>query len=96
MLNIAILGSGNGSNCQAIIDAINDSKLNANISCIISDVKDAYIYSCKKDIEAIKPGNVNLISPDNDTTADDYIRSCILSSKKLFIMDYCLIVESCI
>ena len=35
MLNIAILGSGNGSNCQAIIDAINDGKLNANVSCII-------------------------------------------------------------
>ena len=33
--------SGNGSNCQAIIDAINDGKLNANVSCIISDVKDA-------------------------------------------------------
>ena len=43
MLEIAILGSGNGSNCQAIIDAINDNKLNAKISCIISDVKDARI-----------------------------------------------------
>ena len=43
MLNIAILGSGNGSNCQAIIDATNDGKLNANVSCIISDVKDARI-----------------------------------------------------
>ena len=45
MLNIAILGSGNGSNCQAIIDAINDCKLNANVSCIISDVKDARILT---------------------------------------------------
>ena len=45
MLNIAILGSGNGSNCQAIIDAINDGKLNANVSCIISDVKDARILT---------------------------------------------------
>ena len=48
MLNIAILGSGNGSNCQAIIDAINDSKLNANVSCIISDVKDARILTRAK------------------------------------------------
>ena len=48
MLNIAILGSGNGSNCQAIIDAINYSKLNANVSCIISDVKDARILTRAK------------------------------------------------
>ena len=68
---------------------LNDSTI-SQLGITISDVKDAYIYSCKKDIEAIKPGNVNLISPDNDTTADDYIRSCILSSEKLFILDLSL------
>ena len=45
MLKIAILGSGNGSNCQAIIDSVNNNELNAKICCIISDVKDARILT---------------------------------------------------
>lgn len=43
MLNIGILGSGNGSNAQSIIDAINAGTLNARVVCIISDVANAYI-----------------------------------------------------
>jgi phosphoribosylglycinamide formyltransferase-1 len=42
-LKIAVLGSGSGSNCQSIIDAINDKTLNAEIVCVISDVADAAI-----------------------------------------------------
>lgn len=42
-LRIAVLGSGKGSNCQSIIDAIADDSLPAKIVCIISDVEDAYI-----------------------------------------------------
>jgi phosphoribosylglycinamide formyltransferase-1 len=43
MLNIAILGSGKGSNAQAIIDAIAAKTLDAQIVCVISDVADAFI-----------------------------------------------------
>lgn len=43
MLNIAIFGSGSGSNYQAIAEAINAGTLDARIACVISDVKDAYI-----------------------------------------------------
>ena len=43
MLNIAILGSGKGSNAQAIIDAITAKKLDAQIVCVIADVADAFI-----------------------------------------------------
>ena len=43
MLNIAILGSGKGSNAQAIIDAIAAKKLDARIVCVIADVADAFI-----------------------------------------------------
>lgn len=39
---IVILISGNGSNLQAIIDAIESGKLNAKIECVISDKPDAY------------------------------------------------------
>jgi phosphoribosylglycinamide formyltransferase-1 len=43
MLNLAVFGSGSGSNYQAIAEAIADGRLNARIACVISDVKDAYI-----------------------------------------------------
>ena len=43
MLNLAIFGSGSGSNYQAIAEAIADGSLNARIACVISDVKDAFI-----------------------------------------------------
>jgi phosphoribosylglycinamide formyltransferase-1 len=42
-IKIAVLGSGSGSNCQSIIDAINAGTLDAEIVCVISDVPDAYI-----------------------------------------------------
>jgi phosphoribosylglycinamide formyltransferase-1 len=43
MLNLAVLGSGSGSNYQAIADAISAGRLNARVACVISDVKEAYI-----------------------------------------------------
>ncbi len=43
MLNIAIFGSGSGSNYQAIAEAIKDGTLNARIACVLSDVEDAFI-----------------------------------------------------
>lgn len=45
MLKLAILGSGYGSNFQAIIDAIEFDDLSAEIACVISDVKDAHILT---------------------------------------------------
>jgi phosphoribosylglycinamide formyltransferase-1 len=42
-LRIAILGSGKGSNAQAILDAITAGRLNARVVCVLSDVADAYI-----------------------------------------------------
>jgi phosphoribosylglycinamide formyltransferase-1 len=42
-LKIAVLGSGSGSNCQSIIDAIEDGTLAATIVMVISDVEDAHI-----------------------------------------------------
>jgi phosphoribosylglycinamide formyltransferase-1 len=43
MLNIAIFGSGSGSNYQAIAEAISAGTLDARIACVISDVKEAFI-----------------------------------------------------
>ena len=43
MLKLAIFGSGSGTNCQAIMDAVEAGTLNAEIKCVLSDVEDAYI-----------------------------------------------------
>jgi len=42
-IRIAVLGSGSGSNCQSIFDAITDGRLNAEIVMVLSDHRDAYI-----------------------------------------------------
>ncbi|MFB3897940.1 MAG: phosphoribosylglycinamide formyltransferase [bacterium] len=42
MVNLAIFASGNGSNLQAIIDAIESGNLAARIMVVFSDKKDAY------------------------------------------------------
>jgi len=43
MLNLAIFGSGSGSNYQAIAEAIETGTLDARIACVIADVEDATI-----------------------------------------------------
>ena len=43
MLKLAIFGSGSGTNCQAIIDAVEAGTLDAEIKCVLSDVKGAFI-----------------------------------------------------
>jgi phosphoribosylglycinamide formyltransferase-1 len=42
-LRVAVLGSGKGSNCQSIINAIASGALNARIVCVLSDVENAFI-----------------------------------------------------
>ncbi len=43
MLKLGIFGSGSGTNCQAIIDAVEAGTLEAEIKCVLSDVQDAFI-----------------------------------------------------
>ncbi|MDP4623941.1 MAG: phosphoribosylglycinamide formyltransferase [Akkermansiaceae bacterium] len=43
MLSLGILGSGSGSNMQAIVDAIEDGRLDARIALVLSDNPSAYI-----------------------------------------------------
>ena len=42
-LRIAVLGSGGGSNFQAILDAMHRGALRAQVVCVLSDVADAFI-----------------------------------------------------
>ena len=41
-LKLAVLVSGNGSNLQAIIDAIESGAINAQITCVVSNKSDAF------------------------------------------------------
>ena len=43
MLKLAVFGSGSGTNCQAIINAVEAGALDVEIKCILSDVEDAVI-----------------------------------------------------
>ena len=42
MINIGVLASGRGTNLQAIIEAIEEGKIEGRISIVISDNRDAY------------------------------------------------------
>jgi phosphoribosylglycinamide formyltransferase 1 len=44
-IRVAVLGSGSGTNCQSIIDAIATRQLNASITGVISDVESAGILA---------------------------------------------------
>ncbi len=43
MLTLGVLGSGGGTNCQAVLDAIGAGRLDARVGCVVSDVESAYI-----------------------------------------------------
>jgi phosphoribosylglycinamide formyltransferase-1 len=48
MITLGILGSGSGSNMQAILDSIEDGSLDAQIAIVLSDNPDAYILERAK------------------------------------------------
>jgi phosphoribosylglycinamide formyltransferase-1 len=48
MITLGILGSGSGSNMQAILDAIEEGRLDARVAIVLSDNPDAYILERAK------------------------------------------------
>lgn len=42
-IRLAVLGSGSGSNCQSIFNAIDDGRLDAEVVIVLSDHEDAFI-----------------------------------------------------
>jgi phosphoribosylglycinamide formyltransferase-1 len=69
MLNLAILISGNGSNLQAIIDAINNRELNAKIEIVISNKENAYGLTRARNANI----NTSLCIKDNTHTSSEKI-----------------------
>ena len=72
-LKLGVLGSGSGSNMQAILDAIENASLNAEIVLVLSDNPDAYILERaeKSGIEArvIDCGGFSQKFPDDSQKA---------------------------
>ena len=56
----------------------------------VDTLKDIYLYACSKDVEVIKPGNVNIDYPHSDTTAYNFLRSAHDSCRSLFTQDLSL------
>jgi len=48
-LKLGVLGSGKGSNFRAVVERINDGKLDAEVRIVISDVPDSGILSYARD-----------------------------------------------
>ena len=67
-IQLGVLGSGSGSNMQAILGAIADGSLNAEIAIVLSDNPDAYILQRAKDAgipaEVIDCGGYQTRFPD--------------------------------
>lgn len=72
-LKLGVLGSGSGSNMQAILDAIEDGSLNAEIVLVLSDNPDAYILERAEksgiSAEVIDCGSYKTRFPDESQTA---------------------------
>ncbi|MCM8779703.1 MAG: phosphoribosylglycinamide formyltransferase [Candidatus Omnitrophica bacterium] len=73
MKNIAVFCSGNGTNLQAIIDAVKAGKLKVNIALVISDNKEAYAL---KRAEDAKIKNI-FIDPTGFTKKADFEKEII-------------------
>lgn len=72
-IRLGVLGSGSGSNMQAILDAIENGTLNAEIVLVLSDNPDAYILERAKNAgipsEVIDCGGYKTRFPDASQAA---------------------------
>lgn len=78
MSNIAIFASGNGSNFQAIADAIKNGQLNANLALLVCDKENAFV------LERAKKSGVKsvLIKRKDFKTKEDFEKEIIKHCKK--------------
>ncbi len=72
-VNVGVLVSGRGSNLQAILDAVDEGRLNARVRAVISDRKDAYALerAARHRVEAA------FIDPAAAGSREDYDRALV-------------------
>jgi len=86
IFKLAVLVSGHGSNLQAIIDSIDREELDAHISIVISNTKDAMALK-----RAEKHGIKTIfIDPSTYLSSKEYDRALVLKLKEFSIDLICL------
>ncbi|MCM8784097.1 MAG: phosphoribosylglycinamide formyltransferase [Candidatus Omnitrophica bacterium] len=85
-MNIAVFCSGKGTNLQAIIDAVKQGQIKANLSLVVSDNKDAYALVRAKEA-GIKTVFVN---PKDFSRREDFEEEIIKNLEKHNIKLICL------
>ena len=77
-MNIAVFVSGNGTNLQAIINAISRGEIKAKITLVVSDKRNAYAITRAK-----KAGiETFILSPRGFKSREDYDREIVKELKK--------------
>ena len=86
IFKLAVLVSGRGSNLQAIIDSIDREELDAHLSIVISNTKDAIALKRaeKHEIKTI------FIDPSNYSSSKEYDKALVLKLKEFSIDLICL------
>jgi phosphoribosylglycinamide formyltransferase 1 len=82
MLRLAILASGNGSNAQAIIEAVNSSRLDAEVKVVITNKSDAGVIA-----RAMRFSIPIEIIPSKGFTDRDKYDSIVIESLKKYDVD---------
>jgi len=77
-MNIAIFVSGNGTNLQAIIDAVSSGKIKASLALVVSDREDAYALTRAKNANI----DAFVLGPKAFKTREDYDKGVIKELKK--------------
>ncbi|NQU95363.1 MAG: phosphoribosylglycinamide formyltransferase [Candidatus Omnitrophica bacterium] len=77
-MNIAVFVSGNGTNLEAIIDAVSSGKIKAKIRLVVSDNKNAYALTKAKNagIETF------VLSPKGFSSREDYDKEIMKELEK--------------
>ena len=86
IFKIAVLVSGRGSNLQAIIDSIDREELDAHLSIVISNTKDAMALK-RAEQHGIK---TIFIDPSNYLSSKEYDKALVLKLKEFSIDLICL------
>src|SRR6056297_3512226 len=76
-INIGVLISGSGTNLQAIINNVNNNKINGEIKLVISNRQDA--FGLKR---AEKEGIKNIFINPKEYSDEDYDEKLVLELKK--------------
>ena len=86
IFKLAVLVSGRGSNLQAIMDSIDREELDAHLSIVISNTKDAIALKRaeKHEIKTI------FIDPSNYSSSKEYDKALVLKLKEFSIDLICL------